>query len=365
MPSLGGIRAVCIALVLGEHAAQSMGFPDRWKPIASGLFNGSLGVTVFFVLSGFLITFLLIAEERAAGRISLRAFYARRALRILPVYGAYVAALVVLDRATTLDLSLCDYVTTLTYTKDFACGQWIDGHLWSLSVEQQFYLLWPMALVCLRRRGRRWVMATCIVLAPICRVVFFLNGWYDLEVFSLMANADALMIGAAAGIAYFERGAALQTLLRFRPALVRGVAVALMWMLMVLDHFVSGATSAVAFGGTVTALAAAYLIVSYASCPGGPVYAMLNWRPVRYVGALSYSLYIWQQPFFNGYDSYGYAPTPAVLRFPLNVVAAFAVAAVSYHALEMPVLSLRKKFRPLRPRDDRPHLEPERSTSPL
>jgi peptidoglycan/LPS O-acetylase OafA/YrhL len=160
-----------------------------------------------------------------------------------------------------------------------------------------------------------------------------------------MTNVDALMIGSVVAIAFFESGRSFSALLGYRPTLVRSIAVVLIWTLMVLDHFVSGAVSAVAFSCTVTSLAGAYLIVSYASISGGVVHAFLNWRPVRYVGVLSYSLYIWQQPFLNSYNSYGYLSPPAVLRFPTNVVVSLAVAALSYHALERPVLSLRKRFR--------------------
>src|SRR5262249_5138063 len=157
------------------------GFPQHWKAAATYVVNGPLGVTIFFVLSGFLITFLLVSEEIARGAISLRAFYARRALRILPVYAAYVMALVVINQTTAVDLSPCEWATTLTFTKNFACGQWVDGHLWSLSVEEQFYLLWPFALECLPRRRHRGIVAACLLAAPVCRLMFFLNGWYDLE----------------------------------------------------------------------------------------------------------------------------------------------------------------------------------------
>jgi len=351
LPSLDGIRAVCIALVLGAHGAQSIGFPERWKSAASYIVNGPLGVTVFFVLSGFLITFLLVREEIARGGISLRAFYARRALRILPVYFAYVAALVMLSRTTAVDFSACEWATTLTFTKNFACGQWVDGHLWSLSVEEQFYVLWPFALARLPRLHRRWIVVAGLVVAPICRTLFFLNGWYDLEMYSLMTNVDALLVGAAAGIALADDRPVLRSILQWRPGLVRAAAVALIWTLMVLDHFVRGVNGIVAFSGTATALAAAYLIASYASMPGGPVFTALNWRPIRYVGVLSYSLYIWQQPFLNATNSYGFAAAPLVLQFPFNIAAAFAAAALSYHALEKPLLSLRSG---LRPRADSP-----------
>jgi len=96
LPSLDGIRAICIGLVIGCHAADSVGFPAALKEPSRFLFNGHLGVTVFFVLSGFLITLLLVNEEKPCNKISLKAFYTRRFIRILPVYFAYLLVVVVL-----------------------------------------------------------------------------------------------------------------------------------------------------------------------------------------------------------------------------------------------------------------------------
>ena len=241
MPSLDGIRALCIALVVGAHAAQSMGFPDRWKPIASDVFDGSLGVTVFFVLSGFLITFPL-------------------------------------------------------------------------------------------------------------------------------TNADALMIGAAAGIAYFERGAVLRTLLRFRLALLRGHSVVLMWMLMVVGHGAGGAITTVAFGGTATALAGRVshfvvrVMLSYASCPRG---TGLRHAQLAACGrAVVFPVYL-ATAVFNGYGLVrlcAHSRRPAVSDQCRRLVRR---RRVSYHALEMPVLSLRTRFRPIGTRADASPYEPEGSTSPL
>ena len=123
LPSLDGIRACCIVLVLGSHAYSGPGFPVDWTPVGPYLFNGPLGVLIFFVLSGFLITHLLAREEERTGAISLRNFYARRFLRILPVYFAFLFALASLQALTGLEISWCQYVTALTFTKNYrACA---------------------------------------------------------------------------------------------------------------------------------------------------------------------------------------------------------------------------------------------------
>ena len=151
-PALDGIRGVAIGGVLLSHA--------------TGIAGGALGVDMFFVLSGFLITTLLLQEWDADGAVSLRSFYVRRALRLLPALGAYVAVvlgMVVFGAASgllgrhALDVALTGAFGTVFYLSNFLKAAGLDlglfTHMWSLAEEEQFYLLWPIALVlCLRRR---------------------------------------------------------------------------------------------------------------------------------------------------------------------------------------------------------------------
>lgn len=347
LPSLDGIRAVCITLVVGAHARRSIGFPESWKTPSDYLFHGHLGVLVFFVLSGFLITYLLCREESVTGRISLSAFYTRRFLRIIPVYLAYVAVVVAIDAFTQLDVSACQYFTTLTYTKNYACGSWIDAHLWSLSVEEQFYLAWPILLMFLSARGRRRAAALLVISVPFFRLAFdaYLDPRWVQQ--ATMTNMDSLMIGSALGMLLATRPVQLDRALSWNTTPMRGLCAAVIYGVWMLElHDVAGAF-VVTLGKTVQAAAAGYLIASYARIKGGPIFAFLNLRPVQYVGVLSYSLYIWQQPFFDGLVAEWLPGPPVFMTFPLNIVAAFAVAACSYHLLEMPLLRLRARFRPL------------------
>lgn len=345
LPSLDGIRAACIALVVGAHAAHGGGFPPEWAPAARYLFSGELGVRAFFVLSGFLITYLLAAEEERAGRVSLRGFYARRAVRILPVYAAFLAALAALDLLTPLDLTACQYATAATFTKNFGCGSWIDGHLWSLSAEEQFYTVWPL-VVGLAPGRWRWPLAAALIAgAPAFRVWFYAAGWPTLRHQSFMTNADSLMIGCAAGFACRRHPAAAARLLSRAPVAGRLAAAGAIYAVWVLQLRHAAAILTVPLGPTIQAAAAAYLIASYAFCRQGIGYRILNARPVAYLGVLSYSVYIWQQPFFSDPDTFG-AESAALLTFPVNVAATLAVAALSYHALERPLLRLRARLRP-------------------
>jgi peptidoglycan/LPS O-acetylase OafA/YrhL len=344
LPSLDGIRAICIALVVGFHAPRSEGFPPEWVPLW-GYFFSSFGVLVFFVLSGFLITLLLINEERANGRIALKSFYARRIVRIVPVYLMFVAALVLIDTFTKVDIGACGYLTTLTYTKNYGCGQWVDGHLWSLAVEEQFYLFWPSIMAFAAARWRCRAGIAMIATAPIFRVLFYVTGRSGLRSFSFATNMDALMFGCAAGVLVGEHGLQMSRVLAWRPRLARSLAAAVFYALWIVQNRLSLAPITVPFATTLQAASAAYLIASYATIPGGPVYALLNTPVARYLGALSYSLYIWQQPFFVDRGYYA-ALQPFFLKFPYNVGACVLAAMLSYHLLEMPLLRLRKRLRP-------------------
>ncbi len=345
LPSLNGIRAVCIALVVGCHARVGVGFPARLFRSSAYVFDGNLGVTVFFVLSGFLITYLMAREESRTGAVSLTAFYIRRFLRILPVYFAFLIALFVLTLTTGLSISGCRWVTAITFTKNYSCRGWVEGHLWTLSVEEQFYLLWPAIFALVTRNGRLAFAGVLVLAAPLFRVYLY-KANFGLYLFSFMTNMDALMIGSVVGLAYHRRPESVRTILAAWPTLGRAAAALLIYGVLVLRLNLRLAPLTVLFGTTIQSVGAAYLIASFAIIEGGLMYRALNCRPMRYLGLLSYSIYIWQQPFFSEPKIFG-VETNVWLTFPCNVFGALAVAALSYHALEMPLAGLRRHFRPL------------------
>jgi len=178
IPSLDGLRGVSIILVLIGHAVPA----GTWftGPHAFALraifLHSDLGVRAFFVISGYLITDLLLNERSRSGTISLRLFYARRALRILPAFFLYVGAIALLDILGVVPVPNRSWLYALTYTVDFVPVTWVLGHLWTLSVEEQFYLLWPvvMKLAKLRTCGVAAVIA--IFAAPVTHVVLRHHG---------------------------------------------------------------------------------------------------------------------------------------------------------------------------------------------
>jgi len=177
LPSLDGWRAVSIIFVLGNHCTLSSGFPESLGPVFSWLFDGNLGVRFFFVISGFLITYLLVQEHMQTGRISLRKFYMRRALRILPVYSVFLLVMFLLQTFTTWHQPLISWIANLTFTSNFLPVSLTTVHLWMLAVEEQFYLLWPVILVFLsakwNERTMFFILGTPLIVAPIWREISY------------------------------------------------------------------------------------------------------------------------------------------------------------------------------------------------
>src|SRR5580692_8595009 len=143
LPSLDGWRAISILLVLGCHATCAEGFPAVLTPVFNSIFDGNLGVRFFFIVSGFLITWLMLLENAKNGSVSLREFYIRRCLRILPIYVAFLCVLAVLHFTGVGRESTAAWTGNLTFTRNLqgsaTGGDAFSAHLWSLSIEEQFY----------------------------------------------------------------------------------------------------------------------------------------------------------------------------------------------------------------------------------
>jgi peptidoglycan/LPS O-acetylase OafA/YrhL len=164
IPSLDGLRAISIIFVIFAHTAGGMNLPEWVGRLELSL--GPFGVRIFFAISGFLITSLLLYEKNKRGEISLSAFYKRRALRILPVYYFYILTVLVLDRFVgPTSIAPSSFFGAATFTtrlwgdwrhNDFPSSDWPLFHTWSLSVEEQFYLLWPIVLCLLTSRHKTY-----------------------------------------------------------------------------------------------------------------------------------------------------------------------------------------------------------------
>ena len=334
IPSLDGLRAVSIVLVIVSHLLGTRGFP--WGPRALGTVGdfGYLGVKVFFVISGYLITRLLIAEHERTGRISLREFYVRRVWRIFPAFYVFIAAMLAAWAIGWIALAPSDVLAAVTYTMNYHYERsWDLGHIWSLSIEEQFYLVWPFLFLWL---GRARVVSTSIViiiLALGCRAV----AWFVLRSDNLVEEAypcvmDSIAVGCLfAGLR--ERLDAWPRYLRF----LRSPWFLLVPVVIAVAQLPRFPAVEYTVAATVENLAIAVLVDRAVRCPDDLFGRALNARPLVWLGTLSYSLYLWQEPFLNHVDE------TAVSTFPLNVALLIACALASFYLVEQPVLRWRTR----------------------
>jgi peptidoglycan/LPS O-acetylase OafA/YrhL len=328
--SLDGIRALSIALVLFCHTSGTRFFPS-FEYIRQ--YAGNFGVRVFFVVSGFLITTLLLEELSKTGRISLKWFYFRRFFRIFPAAYAFILVFSILAFLGVVELSLPQILHAFTYTVNYQkVSNWNTGHLWSLSVEEQFYLLWPAVLAISGRKKGMWIAAAAMVIAPALRTAGHYWAPSPRWNYVFEANMDTLATGCLlAGLR--QRLADSASYCRFRASraflVVPAVGVA--------AYFLQGNP---AFG---LPLGFTLMNVSIALCIERAVRSrtdllgrFLNWGPLSFVGVLSYSLYLWQEPFLNRLG------TSPLCWFPINLICAGSAALASYYLVERPFLKLRK-----------------------
>ena len=304
--------------------------------------GGYLGVDAFFVLSGFLITFLLVEERRRHGSIDLGKFYARRALRLLPalvtLLAVCCAAAAVLGwffragetpSALLMAMGVMSLIA-LFYMTNWAMilgkSMWVLGHTWSLSIEEQFYLVWPLTLMGLLRFFRRpatvFLLLLCgIILSVSVRNVLFGSGASLPRVFvGFDARCDALLIGCALGLAA-ARGGLLAS--RASRAVLSAAGAAAIVFLAAASWTASWqAPFMLRIGSTLVALAVAVVIADVTASPDGLVAAALRFPPLRETGRISYGLYLWHFPIVYACGALRPGENPAE---PARVILALAL----------------------------------------
>jgi peptidoglycan/LPS O-acetylase OafA/YrhL len=334
IPSLDGLRALSIVLVLLGHLSRTQGVPRLNFGIGD---YSRLGVVVFFVISGFLITRLLLIEHAKKGHVSLKTFYARRSLRLFPASFSYIGIISILWAAGLVHLTAGDIWHSVTYTVNYMpVPSWDVRHLWSLSVEEQFYLLWPLAFVTLGTRRAIWGLAGMVVLGPVARFVdwrFLSNTpYHEVRMFPMVADSLATGCLLAVGRNWIEKQDLYLRL--FRPV----YSLMLLATILLITRYAYHAAIEI-FGWSIINVILAILIHRSVYRSRDWLGQFLNWKPVAFIGVLSYSLYLWQQVFLNRYSS----AWPNA--FPQNLLLAFAAALASYMLLEKPLLKLRHRLR--------------------
>jgi peptidoglycan/LPS O-acetylase OafA/YrhL len=350
---LDGLRAVSIAMVMASHLAGSSVLGGGRIPLGSAHAWGKVGVRVFFVISGFLITKLLLGERALHGGVSVRAFYVRRAFRILPAYGVYLLALVALSAFGAVELPLNDLVHAATYTTNFDVERsWLVSHIWSLSVEEHYYLLWPVAFALLRPRHAFYVALTACVVSPVSRYLVVTRLPEHLDSLVWQATpcvADSIATGSLLAFARDPSARVEAGPLAALFERVLGVTRRSAWTyLLMIAAFLTYRLETrptlwtlvgVGFSNVAFALAVDRAVTTQAD----PFGRLLTTRVLERVGVLSYSLYLWQQIFLRQSAIDGPGAWATLCAFPLNVLIAFGLAHVSYELVERRVLRMRPR----------------------
>lgn len=345
MPGLDGLRALAVIAVIAYHLNLSF---------APG---GLLGVDVFFVLSGYLITDILIGRWREDGRLNLADFWMRRARRLLPalftMLGVVVVFLLVLNSARLATL-WGDLAATLLYVSNW----WLIfhrisyflrfgppsplGHLWSLAVEEQFYVVWPLLLALgLRRVQQKWALAGLILAAAAASAadmaLLYHPGMDPSRVYyGTDTRAFSLLIGAALAVLWPSPGLAPALVPGRRLAidLAGGLALGLvLWMIVRTNEY----EGFLYRGGLAGFSLAAAMVVAALAHPASRLGRAFGWRPLRWIGARSYGIYLWHYPVIAlttpSVDTGGVS----VLRDALQVAASIILADLSWRWIEEPV----------------------------
>jgi peptidoglycan/LPS O-acetylase OafA/YrhL len=327
IPTLDGWRCIAILGVILYHGSSHL--PGRAANLA--LTYGANGVDLFFALSGFLITTRLTGEERETGRISLKGFYTRRLFRLQPAALAYLAVIALCSFAGLIPVVWGSWTAAIFACYSFTPAHndythWFTNHFWSLSAEEQFYLVFPSLLLLVRKRR---LLALC--LAAIVLEIWFLLVLRHPHLFfmgQMWHRTDmvinCIVLGCIAAL-LLQHASVKQALERWLHPWAGMLIAATLWIAS--THMGNGAHLAKL---TVYPV----LILSTALHPRSWLSLLLESKPFRFVGRISYSLYLWQQFFFT----LEFSPAPGDFRSNAWFcwIGTFLVATASYFLLEKP-----------------------------
>jgi peptidoglycan/LPS O-acetylase OafA/YrhL len=340
VPHLDGLRALAIGLVMGYHALGSQGMPG-WLKVLERFYSicdlGALGVHIFFVISGFIITHLLLREEKVLGTPSLKDFWIRRAFRILPALCVFLTGVWFLSSMEAgIETKPVEYLMALTFTQHLISDQssWWIGHTWSLSIEEQFYLLWPLIFVLMAKSRIKILLIWMLVIMPVTAVVVSL--WLPLKAPWIMPVHQGFI--ACGCLMALLRGPLTGMLKPFPVWLIVMVAAVFIILPRQMERVPQLRQLVDALGSIIGGIGITALLVTLLDNRLPVLGRLLENRGTKWIGRLSYSLYLWQQLFLGSFG------TQSWQRFPVNVILAVFAAAVSYYVIEMPFLRLRVRM---------------------
>lgn len=340
-PALDGVRSLAVGIVLAAHGGVS------WFR------SGGVGVDLFFVLSGFLITGILAAETGATGRLNFRHFYIRRFLRLAPcllVTCAFVAAWLL---ATTGEAPVGPLLFALSYTANWARAlydadlSWLT-HCWSLAIEEQFYLLWPLVILVLERRVPEARTKAFLLVIGALLIAVYRAGLVGVATderihYGLDTRMDSLMAGAA--LAYFLRALPADGLSEPASRLLgRVLAPGSLVVLLSIPQIVTWYSPWMGrYGYVIVATASALLLADLTAGRHSLLRATFARGPLVFLGRISYGIYLLHLPIYFIVEQ-ALPDWTLMQKLPLKLALSLAAATASYYAIERPCLRLKARF---------------------
>lgn len=357
MPQLDALRFFAVLGVMVAHNWH----PRRLPWLLGDLDWAGLGVRLFFVLSGFLITGILLdcrneaEKNKGTTGFFIRQFYIRRILRIFPIYYLVVFITLIVDLPPAREI----WVWLLTYTSNIYItihNEWIGrlGHFWSLAVEEQFYLVWPWIVLFVPRKRLVPILLFFIALAPVYRLYAYINFPFDIGAMDFKAatfpfgNLDSLAIGAILAFAWNSK-LPKETLQKYLAFAVLPAGVVLYTLSLVLYHYDIAPVVFFVIGDLAAALIFAWLVNAAGLGFKGWTGKLLEFSPFIYLGKISYGIYVYHYfmplilvPVLGrfGYELY----VPGRMNFILSTILTIAIASISWHWIEAPINGLKKRF---------------------
>lgn len=349
MPQLDSLRALAVIAVVAHHSIKGS------NPLTSRL--AETGVHLFFVLSGFLVTSALlkarhaIQAKRTSFWVALKTFYVRRALRIYPLYFGVILLALALNLGDVR--SLLPWLITYSLNIKMASQGWYEAfyaHFWTLAVEHQFYLFWPIIFL-IAPTPRPWLMpALLILIAILSKIHYILSGFTSMTGLALyistIANLEFLGLGAIVSILVPKLDARLSALSNAKRTtfLLLPIIYTTLCLLAENRSMIGGKFFYIVFGNTLFGVGYAGIIASFALSFRGVIGAALLLPPLQYLGLTSYGIYVLHPIVLESMKSVSFLRSlPGLLVTCLALFIALGLSALSWHCLEKPCLKLKPR----------------------
>lgn len=351
MPGIDGLRALSVLAVIAYHLNM------KWAQ------GGLIGVAIFFVISGYLITDQILIQKQRYGKLDLKDFWIRRARRLLPAMFCmllFVAIWLLFLDPNRLNHLQGDYLSSIFYFNNwwliFHQVSYFEsfgppspiGHLWSLSIEEQFYLIWPLFLLLTHRRGKLFILILGAAVASALAMAFlYVPGSDPSRVYyGTDTRMFGLLIGAALAVIWPSNklNATVSKASRYTMDILGGAGLI---VLIVMMYRMNEYDASLYRGGFIGLSILTAIVIAVLAHPAGLLGKAMGIRPLRWIGVRSYSLYIWHYPVIILTNPSNQASHPNVLLIVVQLAASFVLAALSYKFVEEPLRrgSLREKLR--------------------